>query len=137
LGRGFMKRPVGVIILGILGIIGAVIDILAALTIMGVGSLGTIAGAGAIGAAAVIFGVFYLIIGVLLLVFAISFLGLKSWAWWGMVFIMVINIVWGVVAMAVNGFETSSLIGIIINVLIVVYLYSKNVKEAFFGSQSS
>jgi hypothetical protein len=132
-----MKRPVGVVILGILGIIGAVVDTLAALTIMGVGSLGAVAGAGAIGAAAIVLGVLYLIIGVLLLVFAISFLGLKSWAWWGMVFIMVINIVWGVLAMALNGFEASSLVGIIINVLIVIYLYSKNVKEAFFGPRAT
>ena len=51
-----------------------------------------------------------------------------------MMFIMVINIIWDVAAMLSNGFQTSSLVAIIIDVLIVLYLYSKNVKSAFHGA---
>jgi hypothetical protein len=131
-----MKRPVGVVIIGILGIIGAVLGILASLTLMGLGSLGAAAGAGGVGAAAVIIGVIYLVIAVLLLIFAISFLGLKPWAWWGMVVLLAINIVWAIIQMAVFDFSSSSLIGIIIDALIIVYLYSKNVKAAFFGPKA-
>lgn len=131
-----MKRPVGVLIIGILGIIGAVLSIIGSLTLLGLGSLGAAAGAGTVGAAAIIIGVIYLIIAVLLLIFAISFLSLKSWAWWGMLVLLAINIVWAIINMAAFGFSTSSLIGIIINALIIVYLFTRNVKQAFFGTSA-
>jgi len=131
-----MKRPVGVLIIGILGIIGAVLGILGSLAVLGVGGLAGATGAGAIGAGIVVIGVIYLIISVLLLIFAISFLGLKPWAWWGMLVMLAISIVWAIIGMAVNGFSASSLIGIIVDALIIAYLYSKSVKEAFFGPQA-
>jgi hypothetical protein len=128
-----MKRPVGVVIIGILAIIGAVLGILGALAIIGVGGLAAGAGAGVVGGGTIVIGVIYLIISVLLLIFAISFLSLKPWAWWGMLVMLGISIVWAIIGMAVGDFSVSALIGIIIDVLIIAYLYSKNVKEAFFG----
>jgi hypothetical protein len=128
-----MKRPTGVLVIGILGIIGAVLGILGSFALLGVGGLAAAAGEGGVGGGVIAIGVIYLIISVLLLIFAISFLGLKTWAWWGMLVMLAISIIWAIVGMAVNGFSTSSLIGIIIDALIIAYLYSRNVKEAFFG----
>ena len=128
-----MKRPVGVLIIGILGIIAGVLEILGAIAVMGVGGLAAAAGAGAVGAGAVAVGVIYLIVGIFTLIFAIAFLSLKRWAWWGYIIMLGLAIVFGIVGMAVNGFYASSLIGIIIDVLLILYMNSKNVKEAFFG----
>lgn len=129
-----MKRPAGVVVIGILGIIGAVLGILGSLAILGVGGLAAAAGAGGIGAAAAAIGVIYLIISILTLIFAIAFLSLKRWAWWGMLVILAINIVFAAIGMAVSGFSTSSLFGIIVDALIVWYLNTRNVKRAFFGA---
>lgn len=128
-----MKRPVGVLIIGILGIIAGVLEILGAIAVMGVGGLAAAAGAGGVGAGAMAVGVIYLIVGIFTLIFAIAFLSLKRWAWWGYIFMLGLAIVFGIVGMAVNGFYASSLIGIIIDVLLILYVNSKNVKEAFFG----
>jgi hypothetical protein len=128
-----MKRPTGVLIIGILGIIGAVLGILGSLAIIGVGGLAAGAGAGVVGAGAMAIGVIYLIICIFLLIFSISFLSLKRWAWWGMLVILVLDVIFAIIGMVVNGFSVSSLIGIIIYLLIIAYLYSKKVKEAFFG----
>ena len=132
-----MKRPVGVLVIGILAIIGAVLGILGSIAIMGVGGVAAASGAGGVGAGAIALGVIYLIISILLLIFAIAFLSLRPWAWWGMLVMLGISIIWAIIGMAVNGFNTSSLIGIIIDVIIVAYLYSKSVKEAFFGPRTT
>jgi len=128
-----MKRPVGVVIIGILGIVSGVLGILGSIAVMGVGGLAAAAGAAGVGAGAMAVGVIYLIIGILTLIFAIAFLSLKTWAWWGYIVMLVLAIVFGIIGMAVNGFYASSLIGIIINVALILYMNSKNVKEAFFG----
>ena len=72
-------------------------------------------------------------IGILTLLFAIAFLSLKRWAWYGYIVMLGLAILFGIIGMAVNGFNVSSLIGIIIDVLLILYMNSKNVKEAFFG----
>ena len=132
-----MKRPAGVVVIGILAIIGAVLDILGSLALLGVGGLASATGAGGIGAGVLAVGVIYLIIGVVMLIFAISFLGLKPWAWWGLLVLEVISVVWGIIGLVVNGFTPSTLIGIIIQLLIILYLMSKNVKAAFFGPKAT
>lgn len=129
-----MKRPVGVTIIGVLGIIGGVLGIIGSLTVIGVGGLATAAGAGVVGAGAMAVGVIYLIFSILQLIFAIAFLSLKTWAWWGMLVLLAVSIVLAIIGMGVNGFASSSLIGIIIDVLLIVYLYRKDVKAAFFGA---
>jgi len=128
-----MKRPAGVLIIGILGIIAGVLEILGSIAVMGVGGLTAAAGAGGVGAGAMAVGVIYLIVGIFTLIFAIAFLSLKRWAWWGYVVMLGLAIVFGIIGMAVNGFYASSLIGIIIDVVLILYMNSKNVKEAFFG----
>jgi integral membrane sensor domain MASE1 len=82
-------------------------------------------------------GVIYLVFSILQLLFSIAFLSLKTWAWWGMLILLAVSIVFAVIGMAVNGFASSSLIGIIIDALLIVYLYRKDVKAAFFGAGAS
>lgn len=130
-----MKRPVGVLIIGILGVIAGVLQILGSIAVMGVGGLATATGAGAVGAGTMAIGVIYLIVGIFTLIFAIAFLSLKRWAWFGYIVMLGLAIVFGIIGMAVNGFYASSLVGIIIDVLLILYMNSRNVKEAFFGSR--
>jgi hypothetical protein len=130
-----MRRPVGVLIIGILGIIAGVLQILGSFAIMGVGGLAAVAGAGGVGAGTMAVGVIYLIVGVLTLIFAIAFISLRRWAWWGYVLMLGLAIVFGVVGLAVNGFYASSLMSVIIDVLLMLYMNSRRVKQAFFGAR--
>jgi hypothetical protein len=128
-----MKRPVGVLIIGILGIIGAVLSILGGIAVMGVGGLATASGAGVVGGGTMAVGAILLILGILTLIFAIAFISLKRWAWWGYIILLGINVIWAIVGMAVNGLYTSIIISIIIDLLLMLYMNSNKVKTAFFG----
>ena len=103
---------------------------------MGIGGLAAAGGVGVVGAGVMAVGVVYLVIGILLLLFAIAFLSLKRWAWWGMLIMLVVSVIFGIVGMAASGFTTAGLIGIIVDLLIIAYLYSRRVKEAFFGARA-
>jgi hypothetical protein len=131
-----MKRPTGVLVIGILGIIGGILGIIGAIGVFTVGSLATAVGAVGVGGFAMVAGVIYLILSIFELIAAIAFLSLKQWAWWGLVILLAANIVWAIVLMIAWQFGASSLISIIIDAAIIYYLNTKGIKSAFFGTAS-
>ena len=114
-----VDRPLGVTIICILSWIGAIALI-------------------AIGAAAVIGGFFFpllfivgavfLIIGIVSFLVTFALWQLKMWAWWLIVILNIISIISGV-GSAVAAGDAWPLVGIILPVIIVVYLWT--VKDHF------
>jgi hypothetical protein len=127
-----VKRPFGVVVIGILALISAVVRILGGLALLGIGGAALAASADG-GTTVTTVGVVALVIGVLTLIFAIAFLGLRRWAWWAMLFVELAAIAQVVVQMVTDGYVWTSLVGIIIPALIVLYLMSGKVRRAFFG----
>lgn len=129
------KRPVGVWIIGILAAIGAVIELLAGLSALGVSGLevGGVLGIGSDigGARGVAAGVIMLVIGALYLIFAVSFLGRRRWAWTALLAISVIAIIGVVLQFVFDQFYWSSIAGIIIPLAVIIYLTRPEVKKAF------
>lgn len=130
-----MKRPIGVWIIGILALIGAILRILGSLTALGLGSLGMAGKLGEtgsdLGGDALAVGIVGLVVGVLLLFFALSFLGLRPWAWAAMLIFELILIVVAIVQFVFDGFHGATLATIIIPVIIVIYLTRPGVRGAF------
>jgi len=130
-----MKRPLGVWIIGLLALIGAIIELLAGLTALGMGGLGITGILGIdpelAGGRAVAAGVVLIIIAVAYLVFALSFLGLKRWAWAALLIISIVTIVAVIVQMIFDGFYWSSLPAIILPLIIAYYLTRREVRQAF------
>ncbi|MCS7145881.1 MAG: hypothetical protein RMJ28_05020 [Nitrososphaerota archaeon] len=129
-------RPVGITILAVLEIIGGIIGLLGAAVFLAFGALaGVVAGEG-LGPLGGLFAALGGIVGGLLLVLAlVSFLlayGFwtgKGWAWILGIIFSIIGIVVGVVT--IFG-DLSGIVSIVINGLILFYLFRPNVK-AWFG----
>jgi hypothetical protein len=113
------SRPLGVTIIAILAVIGGVGSLSSGLIVM---ALIPILG--------IIFGGILIIIG--LANFAVAYglwKGLK-WAWIITLIVSVIGIIVGLGSLAVR--DTASIFHIIVNAIVIYYLYRPNVK-AFFG----
>ncbi len=126
-----MKRPTGVLVIGILGIIGGIMGILGSIAVFGAGAV--VAGLSVgVGGGVMAVAVIYLILSIVELLLARAFLSLKPWAWWGLMGLLALNIVWAIVMMASWAYGTSSLIGIIIDAALIWYINTKTIKGAFF-----
>jgi hypothetical protein len=130
-----VKRPLGVWIIGIIGIIAAVIDILGGITALGVGGL-SMAGSlgdtsGSITGKALGVGIALLIVGILYLIFALSFLGLRHWAWSAMMIIQWLTIIVAIFNFVFGGWNWSALTSIILPLIIVFYLTRPRIRQAF------
>jgi hypothetical protein len=130
-----VKRPIGVWIIGILALVGAILMILGAITALGVSGLAMIGTlddvADGIGGQALVVGIVYLVVGVLVLFFALSFLGLRPWAWTALMIIELLQIVGVILGFIFGGFHWNSLVSIIIPVIIVIYLTRPRIRQAF------
>jgi len=127
-------RPTGVTILAILEIIGAILSLLGALAFFALGALvGVVPEAGIMGglfaAVGAVVGGLLLILALVGFVLAYGFWTGKGWAWILGIIFSIIGIIIGLVSIIGN---PSSIIGIIINVLIIYYLTRPHVK-AWFG----
>jgi hypothetical protein len=131
-----MKRPTGVLVIGILGIIGGVLGIIGSVAVFGAGGVATAVGAVGVGAGVMALGVIYLILAIFELIAAIAFLSLKQWAWWALIIMLGFNIVLAIAMMAAWQFGASSLIGILIDAGIIWYVNTKPIKGAFFGDRA-
>jgi len=127
-----VKRPFGVVLIGILALISAVVRILGGLALLGIGGAALSANADG-GTTVTTVGVVALVIGGLTLIFAVAFLRLRRWAWWAMLFVELLAVAQVVVQMVTDGYVWTSLVGIIIPVLIILYLMTRRVRGAFFG----
>jgi hypothetical protein len=130
-----MKRPIGVWIIGILALIGAILRILGSLTALGLGSLGMAGKLGEtgsdLGGQALAVGIVGLIVGVVILFFALSFLGLRPWAWTALMIMELITIVVAIVQFVFDGFHGATLATVIVPLIIVIYLTRPGVRGAF------
>jgi uncharacterized membrane protein HdeD (DUF308 family) len=106
-------RPLGVTIIAILTIIGGIIFLASGLVLLIVG-----------------IGIVLLALGIAYLVMAYGLWKGKGWAWTITLILSVIGIILGIVSIAAG--NIGAIIGIIINGVVIYYLYRPNVK-AFFG----
>jgi len=132
-------RPTGITILAILALIGGVFGILGGLALLAGGALlgGMLGGAEgvALGGIAFIFGVIALAIAIADLAFAYGAWTLKPWGWSLGVIIQLANLVviavQAVLSGDIAGTLTSSIISIAISAIILYYLNTPGVKQAF------
>lgn len=118
-----MKRPLGLTILCILNFIGSLLEIMGGLVLIGIGGLGV-----AYGGIAAIFGAFGFLIGIVSVLLGLVGLfvtwGLwimKKWAWTIAIILQIIGLILNVI--------NTSWYGIILNLVIVVYLWY--IKDVF------
>jgi uncharacterized membrane protein (DUF2068 family) len=111
------QRPLGVTIIAILTIIGgiALVSTGAALFVIGI-------------------GVVLMVLGIAYFVMAYGLWKGKRWAWTITLIISVISIIFGIASIATGNVE--AIINIIINAVVIYYLYRPNVK-AYFGKTMS
>ncbi len=113
-------RPLGVTIICILSWIGAI-------ALIALGALMVLGGLLFAPVLAVV-GAVFLIIGIVSFLVTFALWNLKMWAWWIIVILNIISIVSGI-GSAVAYADFSPIMGIIIPVIIVIYLWT--VKEHF------
>ena len=91
---------------------------------------------GVIGIVLIALGAVFLPLGIISLIVAFGTLKGKGWAWSLTVVISVIGIAMNIISNAFSGFQTSSIVSMVvsvaINLLILYYLYRPHVKT-FFG----
>jgi hypothetical protein len=117
------ERPLGVTILGILWILGGLLALLAGL---GIAAIGTVL-AGPIGLA---IGVVFIIVGLVDLALGVGCFKAWPWVWTVGVVFSIISIIIGLYSLVTTGI--GALLGLIIPVIILYYLFQPNVK-AYFG----
>jgi len=135
-----MARPLGVTIIAILMAIGGIAMIVAGVSALFLGSLIPLAGqtqdfAGNIsstmlGGFAVVSGAVMLALGIASLVIAYGLFKGRGWAWTAAVVLSIIGIVMSVVSIVTGNF--GSIVSLIIDGIIIYYLYRPHVK-AYFG----
>ena len=119
------NRPIGITIIAILMIISGILFIIGGIgfTALGVVSIAFLAG-----------GIGSIILGIASLVVAWGLLKGAGWAWIITLIITIISIIANIVSL-VSG-NTASIIGIIIEGIIIYYLYRPNVKSYFGRSRT-
>lgn len=126
-------RPTGVTILAVLAAIGGVLGLLGGLAIVGLGGLAVAAGGGgALGGLVAIFGIVAIVQAVMALAFAYGAWTLKPWGWTLGIAAEVIGIILAVLFI-IDGDSTvtSQAISIVIAGVIIYYLMTPAVKQAF------
>ena len=129
-------RPMGITILAVLSAIGGVLTILAGLGLMAAGAV--LASAVAIGGLAAIFGIIFIVLGGAELALAFGAWTLAPWAWLLGIGLMVASLVITILQI-VLGYQsiTGSIIGIAINLIILYYLDTPDIRRAFGKSPES
>jgi uncharacterized membrane protein (DUF2068 family) len=125
-------RPMGITILAVLAAIGGFFGILGSLALIGIGGFAAAAtgSAGLFGLAA-IFGVVALVTGIASLAFAYGAWTLKPWAWPLGVALAIISIGLAVATIAGGGDITGQIIPIVIQAVILYYLFQPSIRSLF------
>lgn len=134
-----MKRPVGVTILAILAFIGGILGILAGIASVGAVALLSAAGATAAGTSIPHFSATYLyaigglsaVLGVLDIVLGVGLWGLKPWAWTMGVGLEIFSLILDGVQVSQGTSITSLIVGILISLAVLIYLFTPGVRKAF------
>ena len=136
-----MKRPLGVTIIGVLAIIGGALELLGSLAYFGFSAFGLKALAGPIAttatSTALTVGVVMVIIGALELAFGVGALRLSHWAWTFGVTVFIVSLVVSLAQMFAFGIVASAVLWVIVDAVILGYLYTHDVREAFGHLPSS
>jgi len=128
-----MSRPVGVTLIAILVAIVGIIALLAGVGLAAAGSYAGIAlGSGFAAGLVSIIGSVSIVLGLLYLFLAYGFWNGKGWAWFVGVILMIIGIVLGIAMLFIS---YSSIIGVLIDLLILYYLTRPNVKAFSEGDR--
>ena len=115
--------------MGVLAILAALGGLIGGAALLGLSGLVASTYPGGATFVAVI-GAVLLIIGILQLIYGIGFFGGKGWAWTLAIIGSILNIVFGIVSIAIG--SVGSVFGLIISILILYYLTRQHVK-AYFG----
>jgi len=133
-----MERPVGVTILAILALIGGVLGLLGSFGLMALGGVVAVGGAAGMSSHAVgggsmmmLVGGFMLFQSVLSLAFGVGALMLTPWAWTLGVFAECLSLLLSLAQIVTGKGMGGPIFSILIAGLILYYLFTPNVKEAF------
>ena len=122
-------RPMGITILAVLAAIGGVFGLLGSLAFLAIGGLAATAGAGVLGGMGMVFGLLLAALAIVELAFAYGAWTLKPWAWMLGIVAQGISIAIALVDGATGG--TINFVGIAISAVIIYYLMTPAVKQAF------
>lgn len=121
------QRPQGVTVIAVLMIIGGALGIVGALVSIGLAT--TLAGAfGAMIALAVVIP---LVISVVQVIVGLGLLRLVPWAWMAAIAITVVGAVFVIVSLVAGGSVGANVVSLIIDGVILWYLFRPEVKQAF------
>jgi uncharacterized membrane protein (DUF2068 family) len=123
-------RPTGVTIIAVLEILGALVMLFIGGLALALGEAAAASGLGLPSGLVAVLGGIMLVLGLVMLVVAWGLWTGKGWAWTLAVVFIVLGIVVGVAQMVAGGYH--GIFTLIIQVIIVYYLFRPNVK-AYFG----
>ena len=118
-----MNRPLGVTIIALLLIIGGVLGVLEALDLLGVWDLFGLDESTGVGIGILIVAVANLLVG-------FGFWSLQGWAWTIAVIVTVLRLIGAVAGFFIGGLATG-IVGLVIVLIILWYLFRPEVKAAF------
>jgi hypothetical protein len=125
-------RPMGITILAVLSAIGGVLGLLGGIAIIGIGGLAAAStGSAAFFGLGAIWGLLILATAIASLVFAYGAWTLKPWAWPLGVALSIISLAIAALTIVSTGDISSQIIGIVINAVILYYLFQPNIKALF------
>ena len=126
------QRPTGVAILAILDFLGGELGILGGLVLVVVGGAGVLSslGYGVFSGLVSVVGGFFMLVGILALAVGWGMWTGKGWAWMLALVLYGLGVLSGIASLA--GGSLSSIVGLLIDVLLIWYLFRPNVK-AYFG----
>lgn len=118
------RRPVGVTILAILTILFGILVVIGGIAVMGIAVVGGIFGTAFPAAQAFLYGGLAVALGIVALIGGAGLWGVKRWAWWLVIIIGVIQIIYyGIFA---------DYITVALWAIVVIYLIA--VRKAFMGA---
>jgi hypothetical protein len=125
-------RPTGVTILAVLAAIGGVLGLLGGLLALGLtGAVAAGSGNGGLAGLVGIVGILALLQGALALAFAYGAWTLKPWAWTLGIVAFGISLALSVLNIVGGGDISSQAVSIVIGIVILYYLFTPTVKQAF------
>lgn len=131
-GGKMKKVPFGIAFIAILVIIEAVLELLGAFGLFGVSSLSLFAAQFAVSFALTTIGIIFLVIGLIELAVGVGLFNMERWAWGLTVIVVWIDLVADVIAVFIGAqtFE-AFLLSAIIPVIVLVYMYQKDIRRRF------
>ncbi|HVF99400.1 MAG TPA: hypothetical protein VND68_06145 [Chloroflexia bacterium] len=131
-----MNRPLGVTILAIAAVLYGIYNFIRGLAWLGLGaivvtSLGFSPETSRLGGLTAGVGALFLLGGLVWLAFAMGAFRLQSWAWMVGVAATTLSLLGSVIELFDEGARVGAILGVVVALLILVYLFSSDVRKAF------